>query len=124
MHLLPRIATRYDKLASRFSFCIALVSSFIWLASLSTDPRQLLGYFASQGNATTPAHVQQRIRAWALLEVSQTGSVARYQDDGHQTQAARLVINRVILDLRAVHVQDEDNLLRVAGAVAAPGASV
>jgi transposase len=27
-----RIATRYDKLASRFSAFIALVASFIWLA--------------------------------------------------------------------------------------------
>ncbi|MFZ2207168.1 MAG: IS5/IS1182 family transposase, partial [Porticoccaceae bacterium] len=27
-----RIATRYDKLASRFSAFIALVASFVWLA--------------------------------------------------------------------------------------------
>jgi transposase len=34
-----RIATRYDKLASRFSSFIALVASFIRLAYVSTEPR-------------------------------------------------------------------------------------
>jgi transposase len=33
-----RIATRYDKLASRFSSFIALVASFIWLAHLPSEP--------------------------------------------------------------------------------------
>ncbi len=35
-----RIATRYDKLAERFSSFVAFAAAVIWLALLSTDPSQ------------------------------------------------------------------------------------
>jgi transposase len=53
-----RIATRYDKLASRFSAFVALAASVIWLKYMSTRPRLCRGgraYFSSDRRRSAAA---------------------------------------------------------------------